>query len=138
MVARYVHERVAAGRDVPVVGITDGTDSPIVAAPGETLWVRATAKSVEIHREFERLVIHSRAARPGERVTLLAHLPPESLTPELVSETVCAIRRSKLPDPVTIGNAGSFFKNPVVASTVAAALQGEHAALPAWPAGEQR
>jgi UDP-N-acetylmuramate dehydrogenase len=45
-----------------------------------------------------------------------------SPTPQEVGRTVEAIRRRKLPDPAEIGNAGSFFKNPVVSSEQCAQL----------------
>ena len=55
-------------------------------------------------------------------------------TPKDVSEAVCRLRRRKLPDPAVIGNAGSFFKNPVVSSAEAETLQATHPGLPVFDA----
>jgi len=52
-----------------------------------------------------------------------------------VSEAICAIRRRKLPDPATVGNAGSFFRNPVVERELAERLRAAHAGMPVFPAG---
>lgn len=50
-----------------------------------------------------------------------------------VSRAICAIRSEKLPDPAELGNAGSFFKNPLVSSELAQRLRAEHADLVAYP-----
>lgn len=50
-----------------------------------------------------------------------------------VREVVCSIRSSKLPDPAITGNAGSFFKNPVVDQQQFEALIKEHPAIVAFP-----
>jgi UDP-N-acetylmuramate dehydrogenase len=46
-----------------------------------------------------------------------------------VSDAVIAVRRRKLPDPAQIGNAGSFFKNPVVSKVQRDALLAAHPRL---------
>lgn len=50
-----------------------------------------------------------------------------------ISDAVIAIRNSKLPNPKDIGNAGSFFKNPVVSAEKAASLKAQHENIPNYP-----
>lgn len=53
-----------------------------------------------------------------------------------VSQAVINIRSSKLPDPKVIGNAGSFFKNPLVTEEVYRRLVDENPSMPFYPAPE--
>lgn len=55
-----------------------------------------------------------------------------------VSEVVADIRVSKLPDPSTIGNAGSFFKNPIIDKTVFDHLVLQFPGMPHYPAPDAR
>ena len=50
-----------------------------------------------------------------------------------ICEAVMQIRRSKLPDPKVIGNAGSFFKNPEVAISKCQELLDEYPLMPTYP-----
>ena len=53
-----------------------------------------------------------------------------------VAEAISRIRTRKLPNPAVLGNAGSFFKNPVVAASLADALKADHPTLPVFPGPE--
>ncbi|SEM70577.1 UDP-N-acetylmuramate dehydrogenase [Pseudomonas sp. ok272] len=50
-----------------------------------------------------------------------------------VSRAICSIRSEKLPDPAVLGNAGSFFKNPLVSAVLAAQIRVAHPGLIGYP-----
>lgn len=72
----------------------------------------------------------------GVREELAAMGVAEPTAPT-VAETIARIRTRKLPNPALLGNAGSFFKNPLVDANTADALLAAHPRLPAWPAGDR-
>ncbi|HEY6940537.1 UDP-N-acetylmuramate dehydrogenase [Dokdonella sp.] len=87
--------------------------------------------------EFE--LVRERALRldyAGVREELAAMGIEEPRAPA-VAEAIARIRTRKLPNPVLLGNAGSFFKNPLVDAAQAESLRRAHPALPAWATGSQ-
>lgn len=63
----------------------------------------------------------------------LTRLDPATVTPQQVFDAVCHMRMSKLPDPKVNGNAGSFFKNPVITAEAAQALLSQFPGAPHYP-----
>ncbi|MFH6598185.1 UDP-N-acetylmuramate dehydrogenase [Ectopseudomonas khazarica] len=66
----------------------------------------------------------------------LVEMGVEAPTASDVSRAICAIRSEKLPDPAELGNAGSFFKNPVVSFELAERIRAQHADLVSYPASD--
>ena len=56
----------------------------------------------------------------------LAEQGGEQPTAQAISDAICSIRREKLPDPAELGNAGSFFKNPVVAAELVERIRSQY------------
>lgn len=61
---------------------------------------------------------------------LMLRFGNQSPTPFEISDWVMEIRNSKLPDPTLIGNAGSFFKNPVITISDLERIQSSYPLMP--------
>lgn len=57
----------------------------------------------------------------------------QSPTIKDVSDAVIKIRQTKLPDPSKIGNAGSFFKNPIITNDQLKEIQEKHPKIVSYP-----
>lgn len=56
-----------------------------------------------------------------------------ALSPQTIFDAVVSIRRSRLPDPAVLANAGSFFKNPVISADQARHLRETSLGIPCYP-----
>ena len=99
-------------------------DSVFKQHPGRWLILRvrfALSRAARLHLEYGP--VRQRLSDQG------IHQP----TATDVSRAISSIRSEKLPDPAVLGNAGSFFKNPVVSSALAAELKLTHPNLVGYP-----
>ena len=92
--------------------------------PGQCVITRVRLRLNKI----EKLTLSN--ADLAERFSALA---AENQSAHGVRELICALRRSKLPDPAELANAGSFFKNPVVSSEKFESLQRSFPSIVGYP-----
>ncbi len=60
------------------------------------LWLRATAKTIQIYREHDLVAVHPRQSRPGERSTVKEHLPPEAQAYFMADPQWCLAQAAKV------------------------------------------
>ena len=84
-------------------------------------------------------LLHKRAELKLEYGNIKAYFSEHGIgnpTLQQLHDAICAIRDAKLPDVKQIGNAGSFFKNPVISAAQFATLQRQYPDIPHYPDAE--
>lgn len=132
---------------VIAIDLVDGSEKVFSREACEFGYRDSVFKRVDATHPRDRYVIVAVRFRLSKRFTphvsygdiqselAAMHVAQNDLTARDVSNAVIAIRSRKLPDPAVIGNAGSFFKNPIVPKNQAEALVSNYSDLRPFPAG---
>ena len=93
-------------------------------------------KSVEPNRYLITSVVFRLPKHPEWTLSyagIKEKLKDQKLSSRVISDTIINLRQRKLPDPAEMGNAGSFFKNPVISQSRWNALKKNFPQLPGYP-----
>lgn len=74
----------------------------------------------------------AKAWQPNLSYGVLKSLHRDKRTARDIFDFVCSIRQQKLPDPVIVGNGGSFFKNPLVHADLADKIRDDYPDIPIY------
>lgn len=78
-------------------------------------------------------IILPKAWQPVLTYGSLTAFDPHHVTPQQIFDEVCAVRSAKLPNPNEFGNAGSFFKNPIISFAQFNQIQTAYPDIPHYP-----
>lgn len=130
--------------EIKGISLTDGTEYSWKCADckygyrrsifKEELWGKyaITRVTFRLSKHFVPKLQYGGLAKAVEQTGLTEN----SLTAEQLRKIIIDIRQAKLPDPAVQGNAGSFFKNPIVSAEKAGQLLSEYPTMPHYPAEE--
>lgn len=76
----------------------------------------------------------SKHYEPNLSYRALAQIATPDMDAQALRQAIIKVRQAKLPDPAELGNAGSFFMNPVVDQATFDALQAQYPDVPHYPA----
>lgn len=99
---------------------------------------RSSIFKTELKNQYVITKLQLRLTKKNHRISIdygsiKKALGSNTPTPKNIAEAVISIRKQKLPDPVEIGNSGSFFKNPILKQSHFEELKKKHPLLPSYP-----
>ncbi|MEH6453433.1 MAG: UDP-N-acetylmuramate dehydrogenase, partial [Psychromonas sp.] len=122
---------------VEYIDLNKGTLHTLSAKECQFTYRHSIFKTVEMHNALITQVTLklSKDWHPQSRYGQLSNIESshEPITAKQIYQSVCQIRSEKLPDPNKLGNAGSFFKNPIVSMELLKELLVLHPNMPHYP-----